>query len=243
MLSPRLLWLAHKYLPDFILTRIDPFSATIDSFVYKSAQETQGNAWVLDAGAGEALYRDFFLGTHYVALDNGIGDKSWDYSGLDVLADLAFLPFKDKTFHIVLNIVVLEHLSCPQKSLQEIFRALKSNGKLYMAVPQSWELHQKPHDYQRFTKYGLKQILGDSGFVIEYLGPIGGYFWYIGRRLMHILSFFQTGWKRIFLLFLAPIFGLIIPLLCFYLDRWDKEKDHTLGYLCIARKPGPLIGQ
>ena len=236
MLSPGILWLAQRVLPEFVIERIDPFNHSIKAFVRQAAQEALEDCWVLDAGAGEGIYRRFFSQARYIALDNGIGDKSWDYSGLNVLADLAFLPFKDKSFHTVLNIVVLEHLSEPQKALRELFRVLKAPGKLYIVVPQGWELHQKPYDYQRFTCYGLEKVLLGSGFVVERLEPIGGYFWYLGRRLMHILYFCQRGWKIIFLLLLAPIFGLIIPLLCFYLDRWDKEKDHTLGYLCVARK-------
>lgn len=236
MLNPRILSLAQRLLPGFVVERIDPFHHRIKAFVQEAAQEVKEDSWVLDAGAGEGIYRDYFSRTHYLALDNGIGDKSWDYSGLGLLADLSSLPFKDKTFHIALSIVVLEHLPEPQKALRELFRVLKSPGKLYIALPQSWELHQRPYDYHRFTCYGLENLLLGSGFVLEHLEPIGGYFWYLGRRLIHILSFFQRGWKILFLVILAPIFGLIIPLFCFYLDRWDKEKDHTLGYLCVASK-------
>lgn len=236
MLNTRILWLAQRFLPRYVIERIDPFDHSIKAFVRQAADEVSEDCWILDAGAGEGIYRRFFSKARYVALDNSIGDKGWDYSGLDVLADLALLPFKDNSFHAALNIVVLEHLSEPQKALRELFRVLKAQGKLYIVVPQGWELHQKPYDYQRFTCYGLEAVLRGSGFVVERLEPIGGYFWYLGRRLMHILYFFQRGWKIVFLLILAPTFGLIIPLLCFYLDRWDKEKDHTLGYLCRARR-------
>jgi len=236
MLERRFLSLVYRYLPDFLICRIDPFSATIDSFVHRIASETPNSVWVLDAGAGEAIYRGFFLGANYVALDNGRGDEDWDYSRLDILADLNDLPFKPQIFYSVLCIVVLEHLADPQQSLREIYRILRADGKLYLAVPQSWELHQKPYDYLRFTRYGLERLLTTNGFLIEYLEPIGGYFWYISRRLMYLLHFLQKGWKRALFVLLAPILGLMIPLACYYLDRWDRDRDHTLGYLCIARK-------
>ena len=34
------------------------------------------------------------------------------------------------------------------------------------------------------------------------------------------------------------VFQLLLPFILFYLDNWDRAKDETLGYLCVAVRPG-----
>jgi hypothetical protein len=67
---------------------------------------------------------------------------------------------------------------------------------------------------------------------------VGGFFWQLGRRLMGVLAFAQTGWRWILFPLLAPIFGILLPLICYYLDGLDRDRAYTLGFLCEARKPG-----
>jgi hypothetical protein len=33
------------------------------------------------------------------------------------------------------------------------------------------------------------------------------------------------------------VFQLFVPLILYYLDRLDRQKDETFGYVCIAIKP------
>src|SRR5207249_2132857 len=67
-------------------------------------------ARVLDAGAGEGKYAGFFRAHRYCGLDFALGDAAWDYSDLDVVADLLALPFHDECFDACLNVVTLEHV-------------------------------------------------------------------------------------------------------------------------------------
>jgi hypothetical protein len=53
---------------------------------------------------------------------------------------------------------------------------------------------------------------------------------------MAILSFFQKSWRWLFFFLLAPIFLLVIPFFCYYLDGVDRKRDYTLGYFCTCRK-------
>jgi len=65
---------------------------------------------------------------------------------------------------------------------------------------------------------------------------LGGLFWLIGFRLMAILSFLQEGWRWLLFVIAAPIFGLLIPAMCYFLDPLDRKRDYTLGYFCWCRK-------
>ncbi|MBL8178758.1 MAG: class I SAM-dependent methyltransferase [Bryobacterales bacterium] len=188
-------------------------------------------AMVLDAGAGEGQYREYFDHCRYVGADLAIGDANWNYAGLDVLCDLTRLPFPDGTFDGCLNIVTLEHVREPQAVIGELGRTLKRGGRLFLVVPQDWEVHQAPHDYFRYTRYGVRHLLERAGFEEIRLEPGGGYFRLMGRRLLNGIGLFRGLWLVPAVLLLAPA-GLLFPLL----DGMDREKNFTLGYLCWARK-------
>lgn len=237
MFKPQLFSVLKKITPKFIQDRIDPFESSGHAFLKKAGEEAPPGAIVLDAGAGECVHKIFFKNHRYVSIDSGVGDPSYNYKNLDTTGILASLPFKNCVFDISINIDVLEHLEEPEDALEELYRVLKPGGILYIKVPFCWEEHQCPYDFFRFTSFGLKYLLTKSQFEVVSLEPIGGFFWLLGRRLMGVLQFFQEGWKYIFFVLLAPFLGLFLPLACYYLDRFDKERNYTMGYLCIAKRP------
>ncbi len=59
--------------------------------------------------------------------------------------------------------VTLEHLPEPGLALAEIARTLEPGGRLLIAAPHEWEVHQAPHDYFRYTRYGLQYLLERAG--------------------------------------------------------------------------------
>jgi len=120
----------------------------------------------------------------------------------------------------------------PQQVIGELARVLEPGGRVLLVVPHEWEVHQAPHDFFRYTRYGLRHLLGQAGLEVERLDPVGGYFRLMSRRLLNGLQFFP-GWAfPLAALFFAPP-ALLLPLL----DGLDKEKNFTLGYVCVARKP------
>ena len=72
--------------------------------------------------------------------------------------------------------------------LREIARVMKPQGPLLIAAPHEWEVHQAPHDYFRFTRYGLEYLLLGAGMKIVYLRPAGGYFRLLARRLLYTVD-------------------------------------------------------
>jgi SAM-dependent methyltransferase len=190
---------------------------------------------VLDAGAGEGQYCEYFRKAQYVGVDLAVGDAKWDYGGLDAICDLNALPFADKAFGAALNVVTLEHLRDPQLALCEISRVLRTNGAFLLVAPHEWEVHQSPHDFFRYTRHGLELLLVRAGFGEIRVEAVGGYFRLLARRLLNGLQFFTGGARWVLF---VPAAALLIPpaLILPLLDGLDAQKNFTLGYICTARK-------
>ena len=202
------------------------FEAEIEAAVRSFADTLADGALVLDAGAGETQYASLLGRQRYIAVDLAVGDLSWSYAGLSAFSRLENLPFRSATFYGCLNIVTLEHVMDPLAVLREIARTLKPNAPMLLVTPLDWEEHQVPHDYYRYTRYGLAHLLREAGFDVISLSPVGGFFRLLSRRLWNSVQF------SIWLLPLIAIPALLLPLL----DRLDRERRFTLGHICLARK-------
>ncbi len=224
-----------RLLPDFVRNRLAAVETRIEREIARFAASLPAQAAVLDAGCGEGRHRARFANARYVGADLAVGDASWNYRDLDVVADLAALPFRDGAFEAALNIVVLEHTRCPDRVVAELARVLRPDGRLLLIAPLSWEVHQSPNDFFRFTRHGLAFLFDCAALKTIRIEPIGGYFTLLARRLMNGLIFFQGGLR--WLLFpLAATIGLIGGLLLPALDRLDAKRDFTLGYVCLVEK-------
>ena len=220
-----------RWLPRPLLRRVLYFETAIEEAVAGFAAELAGGTRVLDAGAGEGTYARFFARQRYVGVDLGVGDPEWDYRRLDVVADLVRLPFRSASFGACLNVVTLEHVRDPAQAVAEMARALSPGGRLLLVAPQDWEIHQAPHDYFRFTRYGLRHLLESAGFAAIQVRSVGGYFRLLSRRLLNGLQYFRGVWFLFAALILAPP-ALVLPAF----DRLDRDRAFTLGYICLARK-------
>lgn len=130
---------------------------------YLETLDYQGR--VVDLGCGKAFYKDMILktATEYVGVD---WENSMHEQGhVDVFTDLTQrLPFDDVYADTVVSFDVLEHLPEPDFFLGECNRILKAKGVLLITVPFMWHVHEEPHDYFRYTKYGLQYLLEKNGF-------------------------------------------------------------------------------
>jgi SAM-dependent methyltransferase len=232
-----------RRIPQWIKRRVETDIYQLYDFGEAAGQATPPGSWVLDAGAGEGRYKPDFQHARYVGVDLAVGDVTWNYHGLDAICNLTDLPFADGTFDAAVCMQVLEHVPEPLRVLQEIARVLKPGGKLYLSAPQSWPQHQKPYDFFRYTSFGLRHLFNRAGLETESMRNMGGYFWYLSWEFQAINYWlFPKGRRyRPLTLPLRGLFGLIfqliLPLILYYLDRFDTIKDETFGYLCIARKP------
>jgi SAM-dependent methyltransferase len=235
-LNSRLKALAERVSPRWLLACLDPVQDLIESEVRLVAESLQDGQVVLDAGAGEARHRKYFRRGRYVALDSGSGDSAWDYSRLDIRGDLESIPLRTDSVDYILCMVVLEHTRNPRQVLLEFARVLKPEGVLVMLVPFLWEEHQAPHDYFRFTQYGVRLLFESSPFRLTVMTPIGGFFRLCARRSVNLLSFFQGGWRWMIFWVLAPFFGLLFPLILYCMDGLDRSRHFSLAFRIRAVK-------
>ena len=149
---------------------------TIFSFLYASAQKCLESFIVLDISAGQCRYKPFFNHTQYAAIDSAVGDPNWDFSKLDIIGDALKMPIKSESVDVCLNFTSLEHYTDPVQAFEEFFRVLKPGGRLFLYVPFVQVEHQIPHDYYRYTRYGLAHLCTQRGFDIEFIIPSNGIF-------------------------------------------------------------------
>ena len=70
----------------------------------------------------------------------------------------------------------MHHIYDHRFLIKKCNQILKKGGYLYIFEPILREMHQKPCDYFRFTPYGMKEILKDSGFNTTKTNLSGGPF-------------------------------------------------------------------
>lgn len=124
------------------LTRI-----TLDTFI--EAHASTGRT--LDIGAQNGPYAAWFPNRLAVDIKRG--------TGVQLLSDVQALALADNTFDVVVCTEVLEHLPEPQTAIHEMYRVLKPGGTLILTTRFLFPIHDAPHDYFRFTRYGLQYLL------------------------------------------------------------------------------------
>lgn len=141
----------------------------------------QDGQLVLDAGAGESPYRSFFQHAKYESADFEKVDKK--YAPSTYVCDLKSIPVEDCRFDFIIFNQVMEHLPEPKLVLNELHRVLKVGGKMIYTGPLFYEEHEQPYDFYRFTQFGLRHLFGCTGFVVERLDWMEGYFGTVGYQL------------------------------------------------------------
>ncbi len=231
-----------KRLWKVIYDRIDVENSSVERFIERGSRHAQPGALVLDTGAGWGRFRPLFRHCRYIAQDL-CTVAEWNYGHISVVSDLQHLPFYDNTFDLVISTQVLEHVKDPAQAIIEMHRVLKPGGSLLLTLPQGWKEHQAPHDYFRFARYGLITLLDQARFHSYTVDARGGYFWFFGhvlRELLFLDCFAPRAWWARLIIWPVKwgLYGLIsgIRLVCFYLDRLDRQQLLTLGYQCTATK-------
>lgn len=159
-------WRREHYQPSLLGLIVNPFY-----FARRGLLDELGRHFprltgeVLDVGCGCKPYRPLVPATRYVGLDvdNPFTRK---VAAADVFYDGGAFPLPDESFDAVLCSQVLEHVFTPEKFLSEIRRVLRPGGRLVLAVPFMWDEHEQPHDFGRYSSFGLRALLERCGFEI-----------------------------------------------------------------------------
>lgn len=192
---------------------------------------------VLEIGGGHVQsnhsYSDLFPNRYTVDID--------PLRKPDVVADVHQLPFGDDSYDHILFTEVLEHCHTPTKVISELRRILKPGGTLILTTRFVYPLHDAPHDYFRFTKYGLQHLFKDWK-LIE-LQPETGSFSAIGaliQRLGFQSNLVGGRFSKAVLYLLAFLFdkanGLIIREYGDIKKIYIESNIITTGYYMVVRK-------
>ena len=166
--------------------------------------------------------------------------KTLHNSKADVVSDLnEKIELEDEVADTLISLSVMEHLYEPQVFLNESYRVLKKNAYFVLQVPWQWWIHEAPHDYFRYTPYGLKYMFEKAGFVDVEVEATSGFFtiWivkmnYFSRRLIRGPRFVR--WS---ILQILHVVWYLSQKAAPFLDKLDQNWDaETQGYFVIARK-------
>jgi len=188
---------------------------------------------LLDIGAGASPYRQIINPSieRYFSLDISVRSLP-----LDCVGDVERLPFKDGSANTILCTQVLEHVPHPHLALKEMCRVLKKGGKLILTVPHLSRIHEAPHDYFRFTQYGIWLLCEESGFRILSVDSVGGLLSFLGHTFSTLfLGLFGVipGVRRLaYFVNLAISYGII-----FVDTRIDKLGIFAINYHAVLEKP------
>jgi len=216
---------------------------TIFRFLVEPLSECRGR--VLDVGAGEAPWRDLLSDSvDYVGVDADLSDEfGMRHKANIIYYDGQKLPFSDASYDYVLCTEVLEHVKDPAHFLADLHRVLHPGGKLILTVPWSARLHHLPHDYNRFTRFGLLALLDLSGFSeikVEERGNdiavIANKLLVVMIRLLYATKWHVRIWSWVLAAMLLPfvITALVLAHVSMFLNMGSK--DDPLGYGVIAKK-------
>lgn len=196
---------------------------------------------LLDVGCGKKPYQKL-LGnnvTWWIGLD-----KPVTYSGrpdADACGNGLALPFQAETFDTVLCTQVLEHVTRPHVLMYEICRVLRPRGHLVLSAPQTNPLHEAPHDYFRFTRYGLECLAQEAGLRVIRLENFGGALACLGQLLANHVPLLRR--PRRLGEIVRGVIQAAVQWPCFHLDRLIPVPESTIGYLLVAEKGGEGMGR
>jgi hypothetical protein len=121
----------------------------IEAFTSFLKEEGRHTSPVLEVSPGWNTYWKN-LCTDYTAVD---------FPDFDICKDA--LP---RQFRTVIADQVLEHVRRPLAAARNIHAMTEPGGWAMVATPFLFRVHARPHDYNRWTAAGLKQVLVEGGF-------------------------------------------------------------------------------
>jgi len=205
----------------------------IDEHIDESIRELKGadhSSTLLNIGSGG------FTENQLNRLDHKLHITSIDIDPSrkpDLVVDVCNMDtFRDNIFDAIIMIEVLEHIKEPQIAINEIHRVLKPGGLLIMSTPYIFEIHDKPNDFYRFTKYGLAHLL--KSFKTVSIKPRNSYLESIFVLLLRLFVSSNISDK----LSSVVLVLLVIPSapILLVLNKLIKSEDSTSGYITKCRK-------
>lgn len=221
-------WLSKK-LRRFAAAKSKQYSRkNLYEFISDSAAMASGlEGRFLNIGAGGEV--DSTLRSHgvdFISID--IDEKR----GPDLVMDACDLAFEDNDFAAIFSIEVLEHIPTPHVAVSEMLRVLKPGGLVFLSTPFVFGIHDAPHDYFRYTRYGLQYLFRD--FEIIRLEERNSYIEGLCVILLRLVMA-EDKKSRNFGIASAVLLAVLSPVV-FLARKLVPSRNVTTGYTLIARK-------
>lgn len=150
---------------------------------------------VLEIGCGGGQNRLWMRerGLRYLGTDvskTRVYEHLQAFGGPDVLADAHFLPIRDESVDCVYAAAVNEHLACPLRAAQEVWRVLKPGG-VYLG---NCSFMEPWHDESFFhmSPNGVIELLLAARFEIEFVYPGAGWHGFVALPRMAFMGPLRT---------------------------------------------------
>lgn len=190
---------------------------------------------VLDVGSGRyRRYTPLFTNMKsYKTLDR---DGEWKP---DIIGSAESIPLEDNSIDSIICTQVLEHVQHPWVALKEMQRVLKPNGVLLLTVPQLNELHEIPHDYYRYTRWGLETLMTEAGLKVEVMDQRGTIHTSLAQLFIRNWIESYKPYQRKWLMIILSPLSTLITRYSVWRDKHcssEAHKLHALGWCVIAKK-------
>ena len=204
----------------------------------KDAIQEYARGEVLDVGCGNKPYEVLFTETTELYIGCDVVQSSEEK--VDVICHATELSFENNRFDTVFTTQVIEHVGDPFKMSEELFRVLKPGGFVIMSAPFTWELHEEPYDFFRYTKYGLNEMLSKVGFDVLNVKANGGKWAALIQIFLNMI--YSTFRRKTFIrrclkfIFINCRCTALINQFALYIDKTFHDELLTLNYVVVAKK-------
>lgn len=183
--------IATKY-DDWYLTPLGEYAEKCEMDAVVPALGVKEDDLVLDMGVGTGRYLPRMMDAECVTVGLDISTKMLS-AALNrarrlmpvritlLCADCETLPFRDRVFNRILSVTTLEFVPRPDKTLKELFEALREGGVLVLGVlgltnPWAYKRMRKREQKETVWSYAhffrpneLRRIVAERGFKVESL--------------------------------------------------------------------------
>lgn len=192
---------------------------------------------LLDVGCGSKPFARLFSGR--VRRYWGTDLAASRYLGAerpDAFATAEAQPFRRETFDTVLGLSMLTYLPEPGRMIEEAARVLRPGGVLILEFTQMVPVHDEPHDYFRFTRFGAEHLLRRAGLEPLEFVPVGGLWARVGLSTIAALNRVNRGPTRVLTELPVRLLYVLLQLGFDLLDRLFFDPREVLAHVVVARK-------
>lgn len=184
------------------------------------------NGIVLDLGCGSSPFRGFFQRSErYIRIDRIPADPEV------IVGDMLSIPLPDQSVDVVLLCQAITDVPSPVIALREVWRVLRSGGRLVVFESMAYPEHDAPSDYYRLMPEGLRLLATEAGLQLTECVRLGGLF----TRFSSLWNTFLMGkLKQTYALRPFAYAGIAMAnLVCYGMDRLWLHPSLASDYLAV----------